>query len=142
MAWLTILLGLYLFWVASTLYSLFRNYLSARKTGLPLVILPFNHYNPVWMILSVPIIRPLAEKLLPGWMYEPIDLSTYGWEFRLGYSIFEKYGPAFILVSGSANELSVIGELCDLPKYMLGDRMPAWTSWRAIHFYCPLLRQP
>src|ERR1700753_768488 len=110
MTWLTIILLLYAVWVLSTLYRLYTNYLSARKTGLPMIFLPVNHYNPIWMILSVPIIRPLAEKLLPEWMYESVDLATYGWEFRRGYSIFEKYGPAFIFVTGGANELSVIGE--------------------------------
>ncbi|KAJ9615390.1 hypothetical protein H2200_001465 [Cladophialophora chaetospira] len=108
MTWLAIILGLYLLWVGSTFYHFYINYLSARKTGLPLIILPISHYNPIWMILSVPIIQPLAAKLLPEWLFEPIDVATYGWEFRRGYSIFEKYGPAFILVTASSNELSLI----------------------------------
>ncbi len=108
MTWITIVLGLYLLWVGSILYRLYTNYLAARKTGLPLIFLPVNHYNPIWMILSVPIIQPLAAKFLPDWLFEPIDLATYGWEFRRGFSIFEKYGPAFVLVTGGANELSLI----------------------------------
>ena len=108
MVWLTIFLSLYALWASSTLYRLFKNYLAARTTGLSMMILPVNHYNPIWMILSVPIIRPLAEKFLPTWMYEPIEVSTYGWEFRQGFSIFEKYGPAFILVTAGNNELSFI----------------------------------
>ena len=90
MFWLKVILGLYGLWASSTLYRLYTNYLSDRKTGLPMFFLPVNHYNPVYMILSVPLFRPLAEKILPEWMYEPIDLSTYGWEFRRGYSFFEK----------------------------------------------------
>lgn len=60
------------------------------------------------MVLSVPIIQPLAAKYFPEWLFEAIDVATYGWEFRRGYSIFEKYGPAFILVTASANEFSLI----------------------------------
>src|ERR1700761_2618112 len=108
MTWLTIILGLYAVWVLSTLYRLYTNYLSARKTGLPMIFLPFNHYHPIWMILSVPIFQPLAAKLLPEWLYLPIDLATYGWEFRRGSSIFERYGPAFIFVTAGSNELSLI----------------------------------
>jgi cytochrome P450 len=107
MTWLTIFLAFYVVWIIATLQAFYKNYSLARKTGLPLLLLPLSHYNPIWMILSVPLIRPLAEKILPEWIYEIVDVATYGWEFRRGWSIFEKYGPAFILVSASANELSV-----------------------------------
>lgn len=107
MSWLTIFLSLWLVWVLSCLQRLYKNYVSARKTGLPIIILPINHYNPIWMVLSVPM-RPLFEKYLPTWMFEPIELATYGWEFRLKEAIFDKYKtPAFILVTAGANELSL-----------------------------------
>lgn len=107
MSWLTIFLSLWLIWALSCLQRLYKNYVSARKTGLPIIILPINHYNPIWMILSVPM-RPLFKKYLPTWIFEPIELATYGWEFRLKEAIFEKYKtPAFILVTAGANELSL-----------------------------------
>lgn len=107
MTWITILLSLYSLWVASNVWQLLKNYLSARKTGLPIIIFPLNNYHPIWMILSVPL-RPLFEKHLPASIYERIDLATYGFEFRLKESIFKKYGPAFILVTSGSNELSLI----------------------------------
>ncbi|KIW22830.1 uncharacterized protein PV07_11088 [Cladophialophora immunda] len=107
MSWVSILLTLYGLWVASTLWKLFKNYLSARKTGLPMVVFPLNNYHPIWMILSVPL-RPLFEKLLPDWMYEPINLATYGFEFRSKTAVFAKRGPAIILVTAGSNELSLM----------------------------------
>ncbi|KIW92230.1 uncharacterized protein Z519_07214 [Cladophialophora bantiana CBS 173.52] len=107
MSWISILLTLYGLWVVSTLWNLFKNYLSARKTGLPIIIFPLNNYHPIWMIFSVPL-RPLFERFLPGWAYEPINLATYGFEFRSKNAIFEKCGPAFILVTAGSNELSLM----------------------------------
>jgi hypothetical protein len=103
----TALLGLYLLWVLSTLYSFTRNYLTARKTGLPLILFPFSHYNPFFMVLSVPL-RPFVQKILPESIYLNFELATYGWEFRQKNKVFDKYGPAFIFVTASANELSFV----------------------------------
>ncbi|EXJ74386.1 uncharacterized protein A1O5_02682 [Cladophialophora psammophila CBS 110553] len=107
MSWISILLTLYGLWVASTLWNLFKNYLSARKTGLPIIVFPLNNYHPIWMIFSVPL-RPLFERVLPGWVYEPINLATYGFEFRSKNALFKKCGPAFILVTAGSNELSLM----------------------------------
>ena len=106
MIWL-IFPALFGLWLLSNLYSLFRNYLSARKSGLPIIIFPFNNYHPLWMVLSVPL-RPLFERYLPAWMYKSINLATYGFEFRCKTSIFEKNCPAFILVTAGSNELSLM----------------------------------
>ncbi|KIW83245.1 hypothetical protein Z517_02490 [Fonsecaea pedrosoi CBS 271.37] len=107
MAWISILATLYGLWVASTLWNLFKNYLSARKTRLPIIVFPLNNYHPIWMIVSVPL-RPLFEKFLPDWMYEPINLATYGFEFRSKTAVFDKRGPAVILVTAGSNELSLM----------------------------------
>ena len=106
MSWLSILLALYSVWILSTLYHLFKNYLSARKTGLPIIIFPLNNYSLLWLVSSVPL-RPLYEKYLPASIYERINLATYGWEFRVKDSIFDKYGHAFVTVTAGPNELSV-----------------------------------
>ncbi|KAK4946175.1 hypothetical protein LTR10_014687 [Elasticomyces elasticus] len=107
MNWLQAILTLFALWLSSNLYGLLRNYLAARKTGLPLFILPINIYNPIWMISLVPL-NPLFKKFLPTWLYEPVNIATYGFEVRLKSSIFEKYGPAFILVTSGPMEMSII----------------------------------
>ncbi|OAP63844.1 hypothetical protein AYL99_03071 [Fonsecaea erecta] len=107
MSWIAVLVTLYGLWVASTLWNLFKNYLSARKTGLPIVVFPFNNYHPIWMILSVPL-RPFFERFLPAWVYRPINLATYGFEFRDKTALFEKGSPAFVLVTAGSNELSLM----------------------------------
>ena len=107
MTWTVILLLLFGLWVSSNFYSLFRNYLTARKTGLPILICPINNYNPLWMVSCIPL-NPLYKRLLPSWIYEGIDVASYGFEFRVKSSIFQKYGPAFILATPGCNELSII----------------------------------
>lgn len=53
-------------------------------------------------------LNPLFRKILPEWLYEPVNLGTYGFEIRLKSSIFEKYGPAVMLVSSGPMEMSII----------------------------------
>ncbi|KAI1613724.1 cytochrome P450 [Exophiala viscosa] len=97
----------WLFWLSSNLYGLLRNYLAARKTGLPLFLLPINIYNPIWMVSLVPL-NPLFKRIFPSWLYESVDIGTYGFEVRLKSSLFEKTGPAFILVTSGPMEMSII----------------------------------
>ncbi|KAI1622719.1 cytochrome P450 monooxygenase [Exophiala viscosa] len=107
MSWLAIILTLFALWLSSNLYGLLRNYLAARKTGLPLFLLPINIYNPIWMVTLVPL-NPLFKRIFPSWLYESVDIGTYGFEVRLKSSLFEKTGPAFILVTSGPMEMSII----------------------------------
>lgn len=107
MPWLLILFSLFAIWAGSNLWSLYKNYLSARKTGLPIVICPVNPYHPLWLIFSVPL-RPLFEKYLPAWIYRRLNLAIYGFEFRGKMDVFGDKGPAFVLVTCGANELSLM----------------------------------
>jgi hypothetical protein len=51
-----------------------------------------------WMILG-PAFQPQFQKWLPGWMYERLEVSLHGWEFRSKNKMHEKLGSTFIVVS-------------------------------------------
>lgn len=39
-------------WVLYSCYCLLLNYMIARKIGVPLVIVPISHENPLWMVVD------------------------------------------------------------------------------------------
>lgn len=88
------------------LISLFTEYRAARKSGLPIVLVPVNVHNLAWMIFSVPL-RPLFQSLLPKWLAFRMEMSTYGFEFNIGYQILNKYGGTYLHVGPGTTELWV-----------------------------------
>ncbi|KAF2865485.1 cytochrome P450 [Massariosphaeria phaeospora] len=97
---ITLLLPPILFLVF-TLYSLLRNYLIARKIGLPIIILPISPENPVWMLL--------AHHVVPLLQYVPFGNGNFskfchiGWEFEDKYHAHEELGDAFVHVTPGKN---------------------------------------
>lgn len=63
---LTIIGGLVALYLLRFPYKLARNYIVARKTGLPIIIVPIDHNHPIWMVASVPL-RP-TFKVSSTWM--------------------------------------------------------------------------
>jgi hypothetical protein len=57
---LTIIASLLALYIAKYPYKLARNYIKARKTGLPMIIVPIDQNNILWMVLSVPL-RPIFQ---------------------------------------------------------------------------------
>ena len=47
----------------------------ARRTGVPLVIIPISHENPAWVILDTKFFMPLFERLPFG----SENFSRYNW---------------------------------------------------------------
>jgi hypothetical protein len=41
-------------------YNLARNYIAARKLGLPIIIVPIDQHHLIWMLISVPL-RPVFK---------------------------------------------------------------------------------
>ena len=103
---LAILLPLLLF-VVATAWSLFRNYLSARQVGLPIVIVPISPENPVWMLL--------ARYFLPIIQYIPFGNGHFtrfchiGWEFDEKARAHVELGDAFMFATPGKNWIY----LCD-----------------------------
>lgn len=52
--------GLLLLYFLQYPYNLGRNYLTARKTGLPIIIVPIDQNAFLWMVISVPL-RPILK---------------------------------------------------------------------------------
>lgn len=75
------------------IYCLIRNFFTARKTGFPSVIVPWDQNHFFWMVASVPL-RPHFQRWLPKAVYDRIVLTIYGWEFHERMRPFEEYsGP-------------------------------------------------
>lgn len=107
MTWAMIILLLLGLWALSNVYSLVRNYLVARQTGLPILVCPINNYNPLWMASGIPL-NPLYKRILPRHLYERVNCASYGFEWREKSGIFQRYGPAFVLVTTGAVELNTV----------------------------------
>jgi hypothetical protein len=105
------------------LANIFRNYMKARKIGLPIVITPVVSLNPFWMLVT-PLIAPLTSRL-PGFLGEFMNYGRFTWYFQTKARILRRLGPAFIIVNpggirivlgdGSAVE-NLLSRRNDFPK--------------------------
>lgn len=98
-------------YVSTFIYRFIRNFLNARKSGFPSIIVPIDQNHLLWIILSVPL-RPLLQKWLPKVVYERLALTIYGWEFLEGLRPFQGLAArdeddkSFMLVTCGRAELS------------------------------------
>lgn len=91
------LLALVLAWVLYLLYGLKVNYDIARKTGLPLIILPFDSANPLWMIIDRKVVGLVRR--IPFCSGNFTIFNWRGWEIHDRYRAHQELGDAFILVT-------------------------------------------
>lgn len=91
------LLTLVLAWVLYVLYGLKVNYDNARKTGLPLIILPFDSANPLWMIIDKKVVRLVRR--VPFCSGNFTRFNWRGWEIHDRYRAHQQLGDAFIMVT-------------------------------------------
>ncbi|KAI4119507.1 MAG: hypothetical protein LQ345_000609 [Seirophora villosa] len=89
------------------LYRLLVNYNAARGTGLPIIVLPVDCGNPLWLILD----RKIAQ-----WVRRsPVGSGTFtrfnwrGWEIWDRYHAHQELGDAILFVTPGKNYL----QLCD-----------------------------
>lgn len=78
---------------------LYRNYLAARKIGVPIRIIPIDHVNPLWLVVDRRVLSVL--KRLPGWLGNN-SFTRYnyrGWEVPDRYFSHHELGDAYALVS-------------------------------------------
>jgi cytochrome P450 len=97
---LALLLPIVSFLIA-TAWSLYCNYVIARKVGLPIIIVPISPENPVWMLL--------ARHMLPIIQYIPFGNGHFtrfchiGWEFDEKASAHIELGDAFMFATPGKN---------------------------------------
>lgn len=98
----TIIVAFLLIAITFLLHSatcLFRNYLRARVIGVPVRIILFDHINPLWMLISQPIVAFLNR--LPLGLGKFFEYNYLGWEYSVRWKAHYEMGDAFILCSPS-----------------------------------------
>lgn len=94
-------------WLLYCTFCLVRNYIRARKIGIPIVLLPIDPGNHLWQSIDRPIIA-IAKRL-------PFGSGTWtryqwrGWEIPDRYRAHQELGDAFIFVTPGNSWL----QLCD-----------------------------
>lgn len=92
--------------LAHSLWHLFRNYLAARKIGLPIRIIPICHTNPLWTLVDKRVIGICKRMpLLKNTIF--VRYNYRGWELADGGQSHNAMGPAFVMVSARRNWLYV-----------------------------------
>lgn len=97
-------------YLSTFLYCFIRNFCTARKTGFPSVIVPWDQNHFFWMAFSVPL-RPYLQRWLPKAVYNRIILTIYGWEFHERLRPYKEYSAprgndkSFMLVTCGRSEL-------------------------------------
>ena len=89
-------------WFLYAWYCLFLNYLITRKIGVPLIVIPISHENPLWMIVDKKIFIPLFKRLPFG----PGAFTRYnwrGWEFEDKNRSYLELGDIFVVVTPGRN---------------------------------------
>ena len=94
-----------LFLFGSTVFRLLANYRAAKNTGLPIVLSPVAHLNPVWILVQ-PVLAPILAKL-PFGLGSFTRYNTLSWFYGDKYRMHEEYGKVFMHVTPGENELHV-----------------------------------
>lgn len=80
-------------------FCLLRNYLTARKIGVPVRIIIFDHVNPLWLVCDRHVLS-LVKRLPFGLGDNSFTRYNYrGWEVPDRYYSHHEMGDAYILVS-------------------------------------------
>lgn len=93
--------------VLYVLYGLSVNYNAARKTGLPLIVLPFDCGNPLWLVIDRKIVQLVRRIPLCSGTFTRFNWR--GWEIWDRYRAHQQLGDAIFFVTPGKNYL----QLCD-----------------------------
>ena len=93
--------------VLYVLYGLLVNYNAARKTGLPLIVLPFDCGHPLWLIIDKNIVQLFRR--VPFGSGTFTRFNWRGWEIWDRYRAHQQLGDAIFFVTPGKNYL----QLCD-----------------------------
>ncbi|KJZ79357.1 hypothetical protein HIM_01508 [Hirsutella minnesotensis 3608] len=95
-------LGLMATWTLLSFIGLLKNYIKARRMGLPIRVIPIDHRNPLWTLLDRKVLSLLRH--LP--FGNDNNLARYnwrGWELADRYRSHQELGDAFVLVTPGRN---------------------------------------
>lgn len=90
-------------WTIYCSICLARNYIAARKTGLPIRVIPIDHTNGPWTLLDRKILS--LVKKLPGFLgnnsFTRYNFRT--WELHDRYKTHHELGPVYMIVTPGRN---------------------------------------
>ncbi|KAI0974683.1 cytochrome P450 [Xylaria arbuscula] len=97
-------------WLGSLLWAIallvIQNYLSARKVGLPIRVIPISHTSPFWMLVDRRVLHVIKQ--IPFFGNSGFTRYNYrAWELADRYYSHAEMGDAFILVTPGRNWLYV-----------------------------------
>lgn len=93
--------SLYGLFLLSFATSLMKNYLKARRTGLPIVVNPFDQVAILWLILA-PMFQKMAARWMPHSLYSLIRSGIVGYDFIEGWSLYKDLSsPTYAYVTSS-----------------------------------------
>ncbi|KAF2709046.1 putative cytochrome P450 [Pleomassaria siparia CBS 279.74] len=85
----------------SSAWSLVRNYLIARKIGVPVIIIPISSDNPIWMLTARHVLRLL--KYVPFGSGSFSRFSYPGWQFDDRYRAHQELGDVVLFTTPGLN---------------------------------------
>lgn len=94
----------FLIWYLSALP---RNYLAARKSGLPIKFGLWGSANPLWLITCTLVGYSNLSKIMPGFIFDRVKITIPAWEHYCKYFVHEKWGSTFLLVTPVQNTVFV-----------------------------------
>ena len=91
-------------WLVYCWGCLLHNYVEARKIGIPIVVIPISHENPLWMLVDKKIFIPLFERLPFGLGCSNLTRYNWrGWEFQDKSRSHVEMGDVFVMVTPGRN---------------------------------------
>ncbi|KAI0487071.1 cytochrome P450 [Xylaria cf. heliscus] len=100
---ITVALSSAVAWIAYSWVCLLSNYLSARKLGVPIRVLPISHGNPFWMIVDRRV-----TSIFKHFPFGDNNFTRYnwrGWEVRDRYRSHLEMGDVYVQVTPGRNWL-------------------------------------
>ncbi|KAL9012108.1 MAG: hypothetical protein Q9173_003107 [Seirophora scorigena] len=125
-------------WIAYSGFCLLRNYQIARKIGVPLVVIPISHENPLWMVVDKKFVIPLFERF-PFGTGSFTRYNWRGWEFADKSKSHVELGDVFVVVTPDAS--TFLGLLRFLVGFLngFGDRGRQLTVAEMVNIFGPNL---
>lgn len=99
----TVVLGV-LSW---TSLSLWNNYRTARRIGLPIILSPVSPLNPFWIVSCRLFPKILLLKYLPFGLGTWARCTYIGWSFDDKHALHDELGEIFTIVTPGGNEIVV-----------------------------------
>lgn len=111
-------------WTLYCSFCLLRNYLVARKIGVPLRVIPIDHVNPLWMLVDTKILS-LVRKL-PGVLGDN-SFTRYNfrtWEMHDRCRSHHEMGDVFMMVTPGRNWLYIANPEALMDMYRRRSEFP------------------